>query len=78
MTLIYNLWNRSKIREVHNLFSFSFQRNVGYDPWDIFSTNRVLQFVFVFVFVAVRGGVLTKTKMSTRFVFVLVGQLGLA
>ena len=76
MTLIYNLWNRFKIREVHDLFSFSFRRNVGYDPSEIFSTNRVLRFVFVFV--TVRGGVSTKTKTSTRFVFVFVGRLGLA
>ena len=76
MTLIYNLWNRFKIREVHDLFSFSFRRNVGYDPSEIFSTNRVLRFVFVFV--TVRGGVSMKTKTSTSFVFVFVGQLGLA
>ena len=68
MTLIYNLWNRFKIREVHDLFYFSFRKNVGYDPSEIYSTNRVLQFVFVFV--TVRGGVLTKTKTSTCFVFV--------
>ena len=78
MTLIYNLWNRFKIREVHDLFSFSFRRNVGYNRSEIFSTNRVLRFVFVFVFVTVRGGVSTKTKTSTRFVFVFVGRLGLA
>ena len=75
MTLIYNLWNRFKIREVHDLFSFLFRRNVGYDPSEKFSTNRVLRFVFIFV--TVRGGVSTKTKTSTRFVFVFVGRLGL-
>ena len=76
MTLIYNLWNRFKIREIYDLFYFSFRRNVGYNPSEIFSTNRVLRFVFVFL--TVRGGVSTKTKKRTRFVFVFVGRLGLA
>ena len=58
------------------MFSFSFRRNVGYDLLEIFSTNRVPRFVFVFV--PVRGGVLTKMKNSTRFVFVFIGRLGLA
>ena len=50
------------------MFSFSFRRNVDYDPSEIFSMNRVLRFVFVFV--TVRGGVSTKLKTSTRFVLV--------
>ena len=77
LKLIYILWKRFKIKEVHDLISISFRRNVGYDPLEseIFLTNRVLQFVFVFV--TVRGGVSTNTKTRTRFIFVFVRQLGL-
>ena len=58
------------------MFSFSFLRDVGYDPSEITSTNRILRFVYVFV--TVRCGVSTKTKTSTRFVFVFVGRLAMA
>ena len=78
MTLIYNLWNRFKIREVHDLFSFSFRQNVGYSVrsvGNIFNEScTTIRFRFRYGW----GGVSTKTKTSTRFVFVFVGQLGLA